>query len=268
MRPISPSRVDSYLRAQTQITPLKPVETTETVLSDQSPEVTSPEPSQIDPPENSQSIPPENSQSIPIQTQSPQIQTPQVSASTDSTTFLETIAQTIEFKEEEFQLLVNCCKHVDITPRTAKRLINIYKILQIIWSTRSPKTSTVPTDEDDRNKRIITMSFLALSGRYPTYMRNLFEEIDVLFEETVDEDKPLEIYLEELLKPIQPTATQNDRYAHREWRKFNSDIKRMLEQDEANPSKLTIDRDVFDLMLSFCFVGDIGYDPDDFESKV
>jgi hypothetical protein len=84
----------------------------------------------------------------------------------------------------------------------------------------------------------------------------------------VDEDKPLEIYLEELLKPIQPTATQNDRYAHREWRKFNSDIKRMLEQDEANPSKLTIDRDVFDLMLSFCFVGDIGYDPDDFESKV
>jgi hypothetical protein len=125
MRPISPSRVDSYLRAQTQITPLKPVETTETVLSDQSPEVTSPEPSQIDTPESL-----ENSQSIPIQTQSPPIQTPQVSASTDSTTFLETIAQTIEFKEEEFKLLVNCCK-LDITPRTANRLINIYKILHI-----------------------------------------------------------------------------------------------------------------------------------------
>ena len=111
------------------------------------------------------------------------------------------------------------------------------------------------------------MSFLALSGRYPTYMRNLFEEIDVHFEENVKEGKPLEIYLEELLKPIQPT-TQNDRYAQREWRKFTSDIKRMLEQDEANPSKRTIDRDVFDLMLSFCFVGDIGYDPDDFESKI
>ena len=112
------------------------------------------------------------------------------------------------------------------------------------------------------------MSFLALSGRYPTYMRNLFEEIDVLFEETVQEGKPLEIYLDKLLKPIKPTATQSDRYAQREWRKFTSDIKRMLEPDEDHPKKLTIHREIFDLMLSFCFVGDIGYDPDDIETKI
>lgn len=112
------------------------------------------------------------------------------------------------------------------------------------------------------------MSFLALSGRYPTYMRNLFEEIDVMFEETISDESPLEIYLEDLLEPIKPKATESDRYAHREWRKFTSDIKLMLEPDQDHPTKLKIDRKIFDLMLSFCFVGDIGYDPDDFESKV
>ena len=114
----------------------------------------------------------------------------------DSASYLETRTKTIEFEKTDFDLVVECCKHVDITPRTAKRLINIYKILQIIWATRSQKTSKTPTDDDKR----IVMSFLALSGRYPTYMRNLFEEIDVLFEETVQEGKPLEIYLDKLLK--------------------------------------------------------------------
>ena len=269
MRPISSSSIDGYLRAQTKIakpqapstpvekedipTKTEPQEEIQEVIAPlidlnvQSPEVLEPEPSAIDTPE-----PLENPQTI------------QAKTSTDETTFLETIAQTIEFEESEFQLLVNCCKHVDITPRTAKRLINIYKILQIIWSTRSQKGAKSPTDSDKR----IVMSFLALSGRYPTYMRNLFEEIDVLFEETISDESPLEIYLEELLEPIKPKATESDRYAHREWRKFTSDIKRMLEPDQDHPTKLKIDRQIFDLMLSFCFVGDIGYDPDDFESKV
>jgi len=282
MRPISSSMIDSYLRAQTKVakpqapstsvekddipTETEPQEETQEAIAPlaelnvQTSDVIEPEPSAIGTPE-----PLENLQSIPIQTtQNPTIPTPQSQTSTDETTFLETIAQTIEFEESEFQLLVNCCKHVDITPRTAKRLINIYKILQIIWSTRSQKGAKSPTDTDKR----IAMSFLALSGRYPTYMRNLFEEIDVLFEETISDESPLEIYLEDLLEPIKPTSTESDRYAHREWRKFTSDIKRMLEHDKDHPTKLKIDRKIFDLMLSFCFVGDIGYDPDDFESKV
>ncbi|WP_434685068.1 P-loop NTPase fold protein [Pseudanabaena minima] len=269
MRPISSSSIDGYLRAQTKVanpqTPSTSVETDDITpktelqeetqeaiaplpdLNIQPSEVPEPEPSAINTPE-----PLENPQTI------------QAKTSTDETTFLETIAQTIEFEESEFQLLVKCCKHVDITPRTAKRLINIYKILQIIWSTRSQKGADTPTDQDKR----IVMSFLALSGRYPTYMRNLFEEIDVMFEETISDEPPLEIYLEDLIEPIKPKATESDRYAHREWRKFTSDIKRMLEPDQDHPTKLKIDRKIFDLMLSFCFVGDIGYDPDDFESKV
>jgi sulfur relay (sulfurtransferase) DsrC/TusE family protein len=190
-----------------------------------------------------------------------------------SISYLETIAQVTEFDEAEFQILVDCCKQVDITPRTAKRLINIYKILQIIWTTRSqePQRQDLPSEQQKR----VVMSFLALSGRYPTFMRNLFEEIDVLLEEqTLDEtqecnaDNPqLQKTLSELITLISPQIPSKDVHARREWRKFISDIQRMLKaptQPKEKPVELNIDRQTFELMLSFCFVGDIGYDPDDY----
>jgi len=296
MRPISSSQIESYFKKQLIIrkpdpkpdavtkesdtkTPLQAIEKNDLEPINTTDEVPATEQSTIDTPESSEngkssatsetlSSPTVTSESTKdSQNVTPQTNSPSANSSSQPTTppsYLETIAQTIEFEESEFQLLVNCCKHVDITPRTAKRLINIYKILQIIWSTRKQKGVTTPTDPDKR----IVMSFLALSGRYPEYMRNLFEEIDVLFEEKVKEGDRLEIELDKLLELINPKATEGDRYAHREWRKFTNDIKRMLEpENEPKPTKLAIDREVFDLMLSFCFVGDIGYDPDDHQSK-
>jgi hypothetical protein len=115
------------------------------------------------------------------------------------------------------------------------------------------------------------MSFLALSGRYPSLMRNLFEEIDLQLEES-GSDEAYKLDLDDLLKKICPQFTKNDLHAQREWRRFASDIKRMLpdpqppEGQPAERSIPSIDRPTFDLMLSFCFVGDIGYDPDDYQS--
>ncbi|MBD2175417.1 hypothetical protein H6F42_00625 [Pseudanabaena sp. FACHB-1998] len=252
MRPISKATVEGYLRPQLKIR--RPNAETVTEVTDK--QTTAQSIAKTDSePRVKRELSSDRNEKLPSQ--------PIVSDNTAAK--IEAIAKTIEFDEEEFQLLLNCCKHVDITPRTAKRLLNIYKILQFIWLTRSQKIlpKDPPTDLDKR----IVMSFLALSGRYPEYMRNLFEEIDVLFEEA--DCDPLEIYLDKLLKLIKPIATQSDRYAQREWRKFTNDIKRMLEPDDVeHPPKLKIDRDVFDLMLSFCFVGDIGYDPDDFETKI
>jgi len=217
---------------------------------------------------------PDPTESAPVPTVQTTATPPSPTATANSATYLETIAEIIEFGEAEFKLLVDCCKHVDITPRTAKRLINIYKILQIIWSTRSQKTPPQPllTDQD---KRVI-MSFLALSGRYPSLMRNLFEEIDFQLEES-ESDQAFKLDLDKLLKAIHPQFTKNDFHAQREWRRFESDIKRMLpdpQLPESQPDKgqldertiPSIDRPTFDLMLSFCFVGDIGYDPDDYQA--
>jgi predicted KAP-like P-loop ATPase len=212
-------------------------------------------------------------QPAPIQ-EAPQPTPAQSPAATPSLSYLETIAQVTEFDEAEFKILVDCCKQVDITPRTAKRLINIYKILQIIWTTRSQK-SPLPSEQEKR----VVMSFLALSGRYPTFMRNLFEEIDVLLEEqSLEEsqecnaDNPhIQKTLNELTTLIAPQISSKDVHARREWRKFEADIQRMLKDPEhpkEQPVELNIDRQTFELMLSFCFVGDIGYDPDDYSADV
>nr|WP_242036458.1 P-loop NTPase fold protein [Leptolyngbya sp. FACHB-321] len=207
-----------------------------------------------------------NSSQVPT-TQTTAVPLPPHPSATNSATYLETIAEITEFDETEFKLLVDCCRHVDITPRTAKRLINIYKILQIIWSTRSQKTppQPPPTDQDKR----VVMSFLALSGRHPSLMRNLFEEIDFQLEENAS-DGAYKLNFDELLKAIHPQSATDDFHAQREWRRFEGDIKRMLIDPQPTDDQITelsIDRPTFDLMLSFCFVGDIGYDPDDYQSN-
>lgn len=189
--------------------------------------------------------------------------------------YIETIATVEEFDPKELELLVNCCKHVDITPRTGKRLINIYKILQLIWNTRSKKTPPQPPPSF-QDKQII-MSFLALCGRYPDFMRSLFEEIDIRLETATF--KPgngetatntcIELHLSELLSEIQPQFTLDNRldfHTQREWKRFDIDIRRMLQQatNTQNDPSFKLDRKTFSLMLSFSFVGDLGYDPDDF----
>ncbi len=180
--------------------------------------------------------------------------------------YLQTEVKVTDFDEDLFKILVECCKPVDITPRTAKRLINIAKILQIIWSKSEQQTTN---DE----KRII-IAFLALSGRYPNFMRYLFDEIDVLLEEctfdkethkfVTDEPKLENVdFQKEILSNIETQIPTNDHYAQREWRRFISDLQRIFSPYNQF-SKFTMSRRAFELTLSFCFVGDIGYDPDDY----
>ena len=205
-----------------------------------------------------------------------------------SRSYLETVASVTKFDADEFQILVDCCKHVDITPRTAKRLINIYKILQIIWSKQEQQTPNKVAPDKPR-KRVV-LSFLTLSGRYPSFMRSLFAEIDTQLEEKAFEessfsgsDNPvLTIDLDNLLTAIHNEFPKTDAHARREWRRFDKDIRRMLfmssnaQSKQSNHSQKslpkksdgqpTLDRQTFELILSFCFIGDIGYDPDDHQA--
>ncbi|MEN8445555.1 MAG: P-loop NTPase fold protein, partial [Cyanobacteria bacterium J06555_13] len=209
----------------------------------------------------------------------------QATTSESETTYLETVAEVAKIDEKEFQILVDCCKHVDINPRTAKRLINIYKILQIVWETRSQKKEH-PQDLPTSPEKRVVISLLALSGRYPNYMRNVFDEISLQIEEAMltappdsnTENNPkLDIALDQLLKDANPQPHQYDRHTQREWRRFTGDINRMLQNPKPPQTplpkppqtpltQLIIDRRTFDLMRSFCFVGDVGYDPTDFHS--
>ena len=133
--------------------------------------------------------------------------------------------------------------------------------------------------EPDTKTKQIAITFLALSGRYPDFARHLFEEIDNQFEESSDsnEDNPILAWnLQALLEDVKKQIPENDHHNQREWRKFEHDLCQMLKPAtkpdpsteistiEANNDSFSLDRETFHLALSFCFVGDIGYDPDDY----
>ena len=88
-----------------------------------------------------------------------------------------------------------------------------------------------------------------------------------------------------MLKALYQKVPTHDHHYQREWRKFTHDIVQMLKPlqakdldnqvnessvpsaeipSETSGDSLSIDRETFYLALSFCFVGDIGYDPDDY----
>ncbi|MEB3272338.1 MAG: P-loop NTPase fold protein [Prochlorothrix sp.] len=171
----------------------------------------------------------------------------------ESEGYLGTIAEVTTLDPAEFDLLVTCCNSVDITPRTAKRLINIYKILKIIWAKRS---------EPNLHAKQVVMVFLAMSARYPDLMRDLLGELDAQFEEqgAGDTANPtLDLLWGDLRQTLYPQVGESNLHVQREWRRFESDVQRTLGK------RFSLDRSTFYLVLSFCFVGDIGYDPTDYD---
>ena len=175
------------------------------------------------------------------------------------------------FDPETFDILVHCSEQIELTPRTGKRLINICKILQIIWNKPHPQTPTPAS-------KTLIIAFLALSSRYPTLMRDLFAEITTELEENGISDPPdakhpiLTTTLAKLLKPIEKHQISKTNYHQKqEWRRFRGDLARMFapnqrsiqgknEIDEVLETDITIPRSMFNLAQSFCFIGDVGYD--------
>jgi len=158
------------------------------------------------------------------------------------------------FTAEEFQWIKECCQHVDLTPRTAKRLINICKIIKIIWTPTANDTTWKVEPSPECKQTLI--AFLALAGRYPKEMRKLLEEIYLEFEET--DKNTVIIEKDKWLNRLQNLDVFMDRHNQREWKKFKINFMKMPPQTE-----FVFEKRTFNLATSFCFVGDIGYDPDD-----
>ncbi len=172
-------------------------------------------------------------------------------------------AQAIKFSKTEFDIVLKCCKYVDLSPRTLKRMVNVYKLIKIIWF-RSNQQIQV-----EKNQDLITVvvSFLAMSGRYPDIMRSVFDELKIHIEELETQKEQtanntfqdfFTKYFNNYLLPYQ------DNYFRQEYKRFRDDVNTLL-----IPVNLTLDQSVletFNIMRSFCFIGDIGYDPRDFIS--
>ncbi len=167
-------------------------------------------------------------------------------------TINDIFAENTKFSQAEFDALVQCCQYIDITPRTAKRLVNICKILKLIWTPDSHRWKDEPRLEVKQS----VIAFLALAGRYPHQMRNVLEELRLRFEQ--HHELEMIINKEELLIKTQKYDIYRDAHTHRECQKFEYDFHKMPPVQE-----FILEQRTFNLIVSFCFVGDIGYDPDE-----
>ncbi|NEO85060.1 MAG: hypothetical protein F6J87_12535 [Spirulina sp. SIO3F2] len=176
------------------------------------------------------------------------------------------LPEVVKFTTEELDELWNYCREVDLSPRTAKRLINIYKILKIIWF-RSQRDRH--SQAKDIQKVILIM--LVLSGRYPIFIRDVFAEIARFYEERAylrDEalkNQTLSEYFNPALNPsLLYLNSIKDPYLRREAEKFKNDVNKLIKPMDLK--LLDLEESNFNLALSFCFIGDIGYDPEDYQS--
>ncbi|WP_019501668.1 P-loop NTPase fold protein [Pseudanabaena sp. PCC 6802] len=157
----------------------------------------------------------------------------------------------LEFTKEEFDTVKQCCQQVELSPRTIKRLINVYKLFKIILF----RSSQLQSLQEDKDARTVIVSFLVLSGRYPSLMRGIFDNLELALEEDQSQNKALIEYFPE------ERGFNGDTYLSREWRRLRHDAK-IMGFGELRFQKLNVE--IFNLVRSFCFIGDIGYDPDDF----
>ena len=195
-----------------------------------------------------------------------------------------------EFSRHEFNMLLACCQHTTLSPRTIKRLTNVYKLFKIVCRTRGAKPSP--------QVQQAILALLALSGRYPDLMRGIFDTIENCFEEqrtkakteaeidiqrralyleapslnhhlAVDEfqaDRPEQtLHLESPLRDFfkHYRLTDSDRYLQREFDKLMHDA---LPTNILPPTLTLADmtHEIFNLIRSFSFVGEIGQDPEDY----
>ncbi len=168
-----------------------------------------------------------------------------------------------EFSRQEFNLLLECCKQVDLTPRTIKRLTNVYKLFKVVCRTRGTRPSL--------QVQQAILALLALSGRYPNLMRDIFDDIQTCFEEQRTPDQAEKtsdaLHLESPLRDFfrNYPLPDGDRYLQREFEKLQHDAL----QTEILPRSLTLQtmsHEIFNLIRSFSFVGEIGEDPEDYRA--
>ncbi len=157
-----------------------------------------------------------------------------------------------EFSPQEFDILVTCCQETELSPRSLKRLTNVYKLYKILSRTRGQR----PTPREQ--KAILTL--LVFSSRYPDLMRDILENIGSHYEEglhLVEQDSETETLANVINTYLYNYEKRNpNSNLAQDVKKLRHDVKKLVADD----LKLKEIRQIFDFVRSFSFVGDIGAD--------
>lgn len=169
---------------------------------------------------------------------------------------LSTLSQVVAFSKEEYEFLVLCCQQINLTPRAIKRLINVYKLLKILWS-REPRW---PHPQPPVVQAIVLL--LTLSCSYPDAMREAFEEMEIeirLKKIGARQPRKLSKFFET------DHSTSANPILVDEWKKLQSDLQDLWLNAKKNKNlnnlkNLSLEKmeGVLPLVYSFSFVSDLG----------
>ncbi|MCP4334706.1 MAG: hypothetical protein GY785_18790 [Gammaproteobacteria bacterium] len=98
------------------------------------------------------------------------------------------------FSRDELDTLHRCCIAAEASPRSAKRLVNVFKLMKIIWFHRGPYR------EPDLETKKAMITLMALSARQPVVMREVLRDLDILLRRSDQCDQEISDLLGDRLK--------------------------------------------------------------------
>ena len=94
-----------------------------------------------------------------------------------------------KFEPDELKLLEACCNAVVMSPRAAKRIVNVFKLLKIIWERRGLESGP------KKAVKQAMLLMLALAARHPDVMRGLLRDLEEKFRKEKNPGGTLKTFL-------------------------------------------------------------------------
>lgn len=148
----------------------------------------------------------------------------------------------LSITKDEVEFIKHACASVGVSPRSGKRLVNVFKLLKFIWD------ATDMTPEKEVQTALLTL--LALSAKYPEVMRDVLKHMELTFYKGGIEGD---------------LKTHIETFLNQEGQRENPQVIHLLEALATATVLKEVDLDQFTernmrLTASFSFVGEVGWD--------
>ncbi len=150
-------------------------------------------------------------------------------------------AETLTFDETEVSLLEEACQVAEVRPRAGKRLVNVFKLMKIIWHHRDH-------EPEDDIKRVMLL-LLSLSAQHPNIMRLLLHQLEEIYTGKIPEGSLQEFILTRFNDTPEEERSE-------EWRR----VRAVLKKSSLLPERITVQRvgaENMRLVTCFSFVGEV-----------
>jgi hypothetical protein len=246
--PASTDEVQTTPQATEQSTPTETVTTQQPSAEDQ--HTPSVEATVQTPTENKSDVPPTETPQTPLEEKQPE---PEPEALE-----IELPAAVVQFKQEDLEDLAICCQKIVLTPRSIKRLVNVFKLMKIFWF-RADKDAGLAERDRPRSVKQAAICLLALSSAYPEVMREVFVQLDVLYRQgRVETD--LFTALNNIVLP--PGSASELSWQHKKYKSDLAALKSIAGNGQEKFGQLSLQTlmlSTFNIVRSFSFVGDPVY---------